>query len=68
MVADTGPGIPAQERENVLRPFYRLEARRTTEGSGLGLSLVAVIAKQHGANLALTDNNPGLRVSVRFVK
>jgi len=68
VVADTGPGIPAQERENVLRPFYRLEASRTTEGSGLGLSLVAVIAKQHGANLALTDNNPGLRVSVRFVK
>jgi signal transduction histidine kinase len=68
VVADTGPGIPAQERENVLRPFYRLEASRTTEGSGLGLSLVAVIAKQHGASLALTDNNPGLRVSVRFVR
>ncbi len=35
-VCDTGPGIPAQERENVLRPFYRLESSRTTEGSGLG--------------------------------
>ncbi len=66
VVADTGPGIPASEHENVLRPFYRLEASRTTEGSGLGLSLVAVIAKQHGATLALADNGPGLRVTIRF--
>jgi signal transduction histidine kinase len=65
-VCDTGPGIPAQERENVLRPFYRLEASRTTEGSGLGLSLVAVIAKRHHAKLSLGDNAPGLRVAVLF--
>ena len=63
-VADTGPGIPAQEREKVLRPFYRLEASRTTEGSGLGLSLVAAIAKRHHAKLSLSDNAPGLRVAV----
>jgi len=68
VVADSGPGIPAQERENVLRPFYRLESSRTTEGSGLGLSLVAVIAKQHGASLTLADNGPGLRVTIRFVR
>ena len=65
-VCDTGPGIPSQERENVLRPFYRLEASRTTEGSGLGLSLVAVIAKRHHATLSLGDNAPGLRVAVLF--
>jgi signal transduction histidine kinase len=65
-VCDTGPGIPAQERENVLRPFYRLESSRTTEGSGLGLSLVAAIAKRHEAKLSLADNDPGLRVSVLF--
>jgi signal transduction histidine kinase len=65
-VCDTGPGIPAQERENVLRPFYRLEASRTTEGSGLGLSLVAAIAKRHQAKLSLGDNAPGLRVVVLF--
>jgi signal transduction histidine kinase len=65
-VADTGPGIPPQERENVLRPFYRLEASRTTEGSGLGLSLVAAIAKRHHAKLTLADNAPGLRVAVLF--
>jgi signal transduction histidine kinase len=65
-VADTGPGVPAQERDNVLRPFYRLEASRSTEGSGLGLSLVAAIAKRHRARLTLTDNAPGLRVAVVF--
>ena len=66
VVADTGGGIPAEERQNVLRPFYRMESSRTTEGSGLGLSLVAAIAKQHRAQLTLADNGPGLRVSVVF--
>jgi signal transduction histidine kinase len=65
-VCDTGPGIPPQERDNVLRPFYRLEASRTTEGNGLGLSLVAAIAKHHHAKLTLDDNAPGLRVAVVF--
>jgi signal transduction histidine kinase len=65
-VADTGPGIPEGEREKVLRPFYRLDASRSTEGSGLGLSLVAAIAKQHKARLSLGDNAPGLRVAVLF--
>jgi signal transduction histidine kinase len=50
----------------VLRPFYRLESSRTTEGSGLGLSLVAAIAKRHGATLRLSDNHPGLCVTVQF--
>jgi signal transduction histidine kinase len=65
-VLDPGPGIAASERENVLRPFYRLESSRTTEGSGLGLSLVAAIAKRHGATLRLSDNHPGLCVTVQF--
>lgn len=65
-VADSGPGIPVHEREKVLRPFYRLEASRTTEGNGLGLSLVAAIAKRHHATLSLNDNAPGLRVAVLF--
>jgi len=65
-VTDTGPGIPQEERENVLRPFYRLDSSRSTEGSGLGLSLVAAIAKQHNAKLSLGDNRPGLRIAVLF--
>ncbi len=63
-VADNGPGIPEDERENVLRPFYRLETSRTTEGNGLGFGLVTAIVKRHGGTLTLDDNQPGLRVSV----
>lgn len=65
-IADTGPGVPEQEREKVLERFYRLEASRTTPGSGLGLALVKAVADLHGATLELLDNNPGLRVIVRF--
>jgi signal transduction histidine kinase len=65
-VADTGPGIPARERQNVLRRFYRLESSRTTPGSGLGLALVKAVADLHGASIELADNNPGLRVTVSF--
>jgi signal transduction histidine kinase len=65
-VTDNGPGIPAEEREKVLRPFYRLESSRTTDGSGLGLSLVSAVAKRHNASLTLSNNTPGLRVTVRF--
>lgn len=65
-VRDTGPGIPAEEREKVFRRLYRLEKSRTTAGNGLGLSLVAAIAELHGAIVTLSDNTPGLLVEVRF--
>jgi signal transduction histidine kinase len=65
-VSDNGPGIPASERENVLRRLYRLEQSRTTEGNGLGLSLVAAISDLHDATLTLEDNAPGLTVRVVF--
>lgn len=65
-VADNGPGIPAREREKVFRRLYRLEQSRTTEGSGLGLTLVAAIADLHEATVDLGDNGPGLRVAIRF--
>jgi signal transduction histidine kinase len=65
-VADTGPGIPAAERDKVLRRFYRLEASRTTPGNGLGLSIVKAIADLHGASVQLSDNQHGLQVSIRF--
>lgn len=66
VVTDTGPGIPKEERKNVLRRLYRLERSRTTEGSGLGLSMVAAIAEMHGATLTLGDAGPGLVVEVAF--
>lgn len=65
-VKDTGPGIPAEEREKVFRRLYRLEKSRTTRGSGLGLSLVAAIAELHGATVTLVDNGPGLVAEVTF--
>lgn len=65
-VADNGPGIAAHERDKVLRRFYRCEQSRTTRGSGLGLALVAAVAELHQAKLLLTDNVPGLRVTVSF--
>jgi len=64
-VADNGPGIPAEDRERALRPFVQLSTK-TSGGSGLGLSLVAAIARLHQAQLALEDNSPGLRVVVEF--
>jgi signal transduction histidine kinase len=65
-VADNGHGIPEHERHNVFRRLYRLERERTTDGSGLGLSLVAAIVELHGAKIDLLDNSPGLRAQVRF--
>ena len=66
VVADSGPGVPCEEREAVLRRFYRLEPARSTPGSGLGLSLVAAVAQLHEAELTLEDNRPGLLVRLRF--
>lgn len=65
-VADRGPGIPAADRERVLERFVRLDASRSTPGNGLGLSLVAAIVRLHGARLDLEDNEPGLRIAIRF--
>ena len=49
-VTDRGPGVPASERERVLDRFVRLEASRSEPGSGLGLSLVAAVARLHGGD------------------
>ncbi|TYO84715.1 sensor histidine kinase [Oceanicella actignis] len=59
-VCDDGPGIPAEERDKVTRRFYRLDRSRSRPGTGLGLSLVAAIARLHGGRLELSDNAPGL--------
>lgn len=61
-VADSGPGIPEQEHDNVFRRFYRLEQSRGQPGNGLGLSLVAAVAKLHEIKLRLENNKPGLKV------
>jgi signal transduction histidine kinase len=63
-VSDDGPGIPDEEKSKVLERFYRGDASRGTPGAGLGLSLVAAVAKLHGGVLKLTDNHPGLRATL----
>jgi signal transduction histidine kinase len=65
-VADDGPGIPTNERQNVFKRFYRLEQSRSTPGNGLGLSLVAAVARLHGAAIEMVDNGPGLKFRLRF--
>ncbi|HUO92928.1 MAG TPA: HAMP domain-containing sensor histidine kinase [Rhizomicrobium sp.] len=65
-VADTGPGIPSTERGHVLERFVRLEESRNSPGTGLGLSLVAAVARMHEARLELGDNNPGLKATLIF--
>ncbi len=66
-VRDDGPGIPAGERGQVLRRLYRLERSRTSDGSGLGLSLVAAVCGLHKARLELNDNAPGLAIKIIFL-
>jgi signal transduction histidine kinase len=63
-VTDTGPGIPEAERAAALRRFHRVEKCRSTPGSGLGLSLVAAVAKLHGLDLSIEDAQPGCRVTL----
>ena len=60
-VDDDGPGIPASERENVFRPFYRIDhARNQDEGNtGLGLAIARDIAKSHGGEIALGESSMG---------
>ena len=66
MVADSGPGIPPEDRERVLRRFIRLDWSRSTPGNGLGLSLVDAVTRLHGAKLVIEDNDPGLRIRLCF--
>ncbi len=65
-IADSGPGIPAEEREKVVQRFYRMDQSRSEHGSGLGLSLVAAVARMHNARLEFGDNHPGLIAEMHF--
>jgi len=60
-VADSGPGIPEADRGRVVERFVRLEQSRSQPGSGLGLSLASAVARLHGGELILGDNQPGLK-------
>ncbi|MHB8284210.1 MAG: HAMP domain-containing sensor histidine kinase [Caulobacteraceae bacterium] len=61
IVADTGQGVPEDQRGRVQERFVRLDPARSLGGSGLGLAIVAACAKLHDGTLRLEDNEPGLR-------
>ena len=65
-ISDDGPGVPANERDLIFGRFYRSEKSRCTPGNGLGLSIVAAVARVHGANVTLSSNQPGLTVELQF--
>lgn len=58
-VSDEGPGIPADQRDKVFEPFYRIVPKST--GAGLGLSLVHQIAQSHHGHVSVIEQSPGAR-------
>ena len=58
-VSDTGPGIRPEEREAVMRRFFRTDKSRNIAGSGLGLSIVLAIVTLHGYEILIGDAEPG---------
>jgi signal transduction histidine kinase len=67
VVSDNGPGVPDGDRMRATQPFVRLgQGASRPDSSGLGLSLVAAIARLHRARLSLESNDPGLRVVVEL--
>ena len=65
---DNGEGIDEKDFNRVFDRFVRLEKHRQTTGNGLGLSMVKAILKLHEAPISLSDNKPGLIVSIMFKK
>ena len=65
-VADRGPGIPLERRDEARRRFGRLDSSRSDEGAGLGLALAEAIAHLHDGELVLDDNRPGLLTTLEL--
>jgi len=65
-ISDSGPGIPEDKREEVFERFTRLDGARSTPGNGLGLSLVRAVVERHHGTIELKDNDPGLRIILKF--
>lgn len=63
-VTDNGPGIPDSEKPKAAERFYRGQASREIAGTGLGLSLVAAVARLHGGGVELRDARPGLTAAL----
>ncbi len=63
-VADRGTSLSAEDRLRIAERFVRLENSRTAPGTGLGLSLVAAVARLHNGEMTIEDNAPGLRIAL----
>ncbi|MDE8347577.1 MAG: HAMP domain-containing sensor histidine kinase [Acidocella sp.] len=64
IIADNGPGIPKDKHQQVLLRFVRLDNARLSPGSGLGLALVKAVIDLHNGGIILSDQAPGLKVTV----
>ncbi|MEM7277052.1 MAG: HAMP domain-containing sensor histidine kinase [Pseudomonadota bacterium] len=67
-IGDSGPGIPKDDHKHVFERFFRVDKSRRAPGNGLGLSLVASIAKLHAATVRLHDKQPGTVIDIIFTK
>lgn len=65
-ISDKGIGLSDQEKGKAFNRFFRSDKSRNKVGNGLGLSLVKAIIEMHGAEISLSDNNPGLVVTISF--
>ncbi|MEX0320302.1 MAG: ATP-binding protein [Ruegeria sp.] len=67
-VRDEGPGVPETELPRLAQPFVTLDPARSCRNSGLGLALVAAIARMHGGAFAAENRDPGLEVTLSLAK
>ncbi|MDP5216093.1 HAMP domain-containing sensor histidine kinase [Ruegeria sp. 2205SS24-7] len=67
-VRDGGPGVPEQDLGKLAQPFVTLDPSRTEKNAGLGLALVAAIARLHEGALSLSNANPGLKAELSFAR
>ena len=58
-IADTGPGIPPEDRERVFERFVRLDPARGAGGAGLGLAIARWVAEAHGGGIRIVSSGPG---------
>lgn len=67
-VSDDGGGVAEDDREKILQPFFKVDKSRTSTSNGLGLSIVAAIAKLHEAKLTVANREGGLHVEIEFAR
>ncbi len=67
-VRDQGPGVPEDQLDRLAQPFVTLDPARTDQSSGLGLALVAAIARMHGGHFKASNGEPGLEASITIAR